>query len=150
MSKNQRFPPRKTATGIEISKQGLFWGRNKISIFTTDRNTSPFMEQSSWLCVSSMSYSNGILSWIHFNMILQSFIFLYVTSVILHNSSKSEALPFLHPLQKTHPLSGLHDCLFNILELPSTLSRQCGNVFIPNVPCSIPHPITNVKIKVNA
>lgn len=53
-SKNRRFSARKTETGIEISNQGLLWGRNKISVFTTDRNTSPYMEQSSWLCVPSM------------------------------------------------------------------------------------------------
>jgi hypothetical protein len=129
-SKNQRFSPRKTETGIEISKQGLFWGRNKISIFHNGQKYLAFYgTKFMTVCLKHMSYSNGILSWIHFNMILQSFIFLYVTSVILHNSSKSEALPFLHPLQKTHPLSGLHDCLFNILELPSTLSRHCGNVY---------------------
>jgi hypothetical protein len=101
------------------------------------------------VCPKHMPDSHGILSLIHFNMILQSFIFLYVTSVIQRNSSKYDALPFLHPLQKTHPLSGLLDCLFNILELPSALSRQYGNVFIPNIPRLIPHPVTNVKIKVN-
>jgi hypothetical protein len=84
-------------------------------------------------------------------MILQSFIRLYVISVIPNNVTKSGALLSFHPLQdtKNHPLSGFHYYLFNILELSSITSRQCGNICIPNVFRSIPNSATNVKMKDN-